>query len=245
MHLATVGLHSRTSVRKCTLQHIFLSILFCLLIFFHNASSSCLTQNSLLDHRFKLVELLITGPPGNSTGGLETRNKSFIVFDLNGVLCHTKHIPKVPTCPFRHPDERDYDGKLDTLINCKVVHARPGLWDFLRKVLNFAYVVVWSFMVMENTEPIINFLFRDLPRPCLVFGQGLCNELLNKKSLSVPKFGGRGGGQQFLKVLRSRLWRGVPPLEGVPHGWWPTPENTLLIENNPTKRVFVAHLHIK
>ena len=44
-------------------------------------------------------------------------------------------------------------------------------------------------------------------------------------------------GKQFLKVLASRLWQGIPPLEGVPHGNWPTPENTLLIDDSPTKSV--------
>ena len=50
-------------------------------------------------------------------------------------------------------------------------------------------------MVMKNTELIANFLFRDLPSPCFILGQEACDELLNKKGLSVPKFSGRGGGQ--------------------------------------------------
>ena len=159
------------------------------------------------------------------------------MFNLNGVFCHTQHIPRVPTCPFRHPNERDYDGELNTLINRKVVRARLGVRDFLREVLDLAHVIVWSSMVMENTEPIVHFLFRDLPSPCLILGQEECDELLDEKGLPVPKFGGRGGGQQFLKVLRSRLWRGIPRLQGVPHGWWPTPENTILIDDSPTKSV--------
>ena len=129
------------------------------------------------------------------------------MFDLNGVLImsHPTH-PKVPTCPFHHPDERDYDDEFDTLINLKVVCARPVLRNFLCEVLGFAHVVVWSSMIMENTEAIVHFLFRDFPSPCLVLGQEACEEHLDKKGLHVPKFGGRGGGQQFLKVLRSRLW---------------------------------------
>ena len=146
------------------------------------------------------------------------------------MLCHTKHIPKVPTRPFRHLDERDYDGELDTC-------ARPGLREFIRKVLDLAHVVAWSSMVMENTKPIINFPFCDLPSPCLVLGQEACDKLLDEKGLPVPKFGGRGRGQRFLKILGSKLWRGIPPLEGVPHGNWPTPENTILIGDNPTKSV--------
>ena len=153
------------------------------------------------------------------------------------MLCHTKHIPKVPMCHFHHPDERDYDGELDTLINRKVFPARLSLQDFFREVLNFIHVVVWSSMVMENTKPIINFIFRDLPIPCLILSQEAYDELLGGRGLLVPKFGGQGGGQQFLKVLRSRLWRDIPPMEGVLHGCWPTLENTLLIDNSPTKSI--------
>ena len=159
------------------------------------------------------------------------------MFNVNRVLCHIEHIPKVPTRPFRHPDERDYDGELDTLINRKAVRARPGLRDFLREVLDLAHVIVWSSMVMENTKPIVDFHFRNLPSPCLILSQEDCDELLDKKGLPVPKFGSCGGGQRFLKVLQSRLWRGIPRLQGVPHGWWLTPENTVLIDDSPTKSV--------
>ena len=130
----------------------------------------------------------------------------------------------------------DYGGEFDTLINRKAVRARPGLRAFLREVLDLAYVVVWSSMVLDNTEPIVRFLFRDLPSPCLVLGQEACDELFDDKGVPVPKFGG-GGGQQFLKVLKSKLWVGIPLLEGVPYGWWPTSENTLLVDDSPTKSV--------
>jgi hypothetical protein len=162
--------------------------------------------------------------------------KPFIVFDLNGVLCHTRHIPRVSTTPYRSPEEMDYDGELDTLINRKAVRARPGLRAFLREVLDLAHVVIWSSMVLDNTEPIVRFLFAGLPNPCLVLGQEACDELFDERGAPVPKFG-EGGGQQFLKVLRSRLWVGVPRLEGVPHRCWPTADNTLLVDDSPTKSV--------
>ena len=130
----------------------------------------------------------------------------------------------------------DYDGVLDSLVNRKAVRARPGLRAFLREVLDLAHVVIWSSMVLDNTEPIVRFLFAGLPSPCLVLGQEACDELFDERGAPVPKFGG-GGGQQFLKVLRSRLWVGVPRLEGVPHGWWPTADNTLLVDDSPTKSV--------
>jgi hypothetical protein len=90
-------------------------------------------------------------------------------------------------------------------------------------------------MVLENTVPIFKFLLCDLPSLCLVLGQEVCDELIDENGVPMPKFGGRGGGQHFLKVLRSMLWLEVPLLEGVPHGSWPTPENTLLIDDNTAK----------
>ena len=92
-------------------------------------------------------------------------------------------------------------------------------------------------MVLENMEPIFNFLFCDLPSLCLVLSQEAWNELLDEKGVSVSKFGGRGTWHQFLKVLRFRLWLSVPPLEGFPHGCWPTLETTLLIDDGPAKSV--------
>ena len=128
----------------------------------------------------------------------------------------------------------DYDG--ETLINHKVLRVRPGLRRFLREVQDLAHVIVRSSMVLENTEPIVAFLFRGLSPPCLILGQESCNELLDEKGRLVPKIGG-GGGQQFLKVLNSNLWVPVPTLHGVPHGWWPTPLNTLLVDDSPAKSV--------
>ena len=49
---------------------------------------------------------------------------------------------------------------IDTLINRKAVHARPGLWDFLCEVFGFAHVVMWSSMVIENTKA-----HRPIPLP--------------------------------------------------------------------------------
>src|ERR1700738_1559951 len=71
IHLVTSGLHSRTSVRKCALQLFLLTILFSPIVFFHNASSSYLMQNSLLDHTIKLVELLIAGSPRDRSQPLD------------------------------------------------------------------------------------------------------------------------------------------------------------------------------
>lgn len=50
-----------------------------------------------------------------------------MVFDLDGVLCHTKQIPKVPHTSCRSHQEMGYDVELDTLINQKAIRARPNL----------------------------------------------------------------------------------------------------------------------
>ena len=57
----------------------------------------------------------------------EHGHKPFVVFELNGVLCHTKHIPKVPMTSYRNPSNMDYDKVVNTLINWKIVWARPIL----------------------------------------------------------------------------------------------------------------------
>ena len=44
-----------------------------------------------------------------------------------------------------------------------------------------------------------------------------------------------GGGPHFLKVLKKKLWVGVHVLKKVPHSCLPTPENTLLVDDSPTK----------
>ena len=89
---------------------------------------------------------------------------------------------------------------------------------------------------MDNTKAIVDFLFRELAMPCLLLGQEHCDDLHDLGGKIVPKVGG-GRGPQFLKVLKKNLWVGVPMLEGVPHGCLPTPENTLLIDDNPTKSI--------
>ena len=98
-----------------------------------------------------------------------------------------------------------YDEELDTLINRKTVRARPGLRDFLREMLGLFHVVVWSAMVMDNTESIVDRLFRELLSPCLVLGQEASDELVDERGLPVLKFGGRGGEQHVSTKLHSHL----------------------------------------
>lgn len=52
----------------------------------------------------------------------------------------------------------------------------------------------------------------------------------------MPKFKG-GRGQQFLKVLKFNLWVVIPWLKAIPHRWWLIAENTILVEDNPTKSI--------
>lgn len=110
------------------------------------------------------------------------------------MLCHTKHISRVSTRPFRHTDERNYDMEFDTLINWKVVHIHLGLQGFFCQVFYIAYIVMGSSMVLVNTESIIKFLLYDLQSPCLIHGQEACNKLLDENYMTVPKFGRKNGG---------------------------------------------------
>ena len=143
-------------------------------------------------------------------------------------------MPPVNHGRYTRPPYVDQDG--DTLINHKIVRARPGLRRFLREVQDLAHIIVWSSMVLANTEPIVSFLFHGLAPPCLVLGQESCDDLHDERGRPIDKVGG-GGGQQFLKVLKSKLWDVVPTLRDVPSGWWPTPLNTLLVDDSPPKSV--------
>ena len=114
--------------------------------------------------------------------------KPFIVFDLNGVLCHSRQMPHVSYVRYSQPPDVDKDG--DTLINHKVVRARPGLKRFLLDVQAVAHVIVWSSMVLSNTEPIVSFLFHGLDPPYLVLGQESCDDLRDERGRPVDKVGG-------------------------------------------------------
>jgi hypothetical protein len=72
--------------------------------------------------------------------------------------------------------------------------------------------------------------------PCLLLDQEHYDELHDCNGKIVPKVP-RGGGPQFLKVLKLNLWVGVHMLEGLSHGRLPTPENTLLVDDNPAKSI--------
>ena len=80
------------------------------------------------------------------------------------------------------------------------------------------------------------FPFRELAMPYLLLGEEQCDDLHDRVGKIVPKVRG-GRGLQFLKVLKKNLWMGIPMLEGVPHSCLPTPENTLLIDDIPTKSI--------
>ena len=77
-------------------------------------------------------------------------------------------------------------------------------------------------------------LFVELAMPCLLLNQKHCDDLHDRSGKIVPKVGG-DHGPQFQNILKKNLWVGVPMLEGVPHGCLPTPENTLLTDDNPAK----------
>jgi hypothetical protein len=87
-------------------------------------------------------------------------------------------------------------------------------------------------MLINNTKAIVGFLFQELAMPCLLLSQEHCDDLHDRNG--KPKVGG-GRGPQFQNILKKNLWVGVPMLEGVPHGYLPTPEYTLITDDNPAK----------
>ena len=67
-----------------------------------------------------------------------------------------------------------------------------GLCRFLHEVHYLARAIVWSSMMLENTEPTVSFLFHVLAPLCLILGQKFCDELLDKRGASIMKVGWGG-----------------------------------------------------
>jgi hypothetical protein len=76
------------------------------------------------------------------------------------------HCPKVPTVPFRKPEDVKYDGP-PTYIKSKLVHLWPWLCRFLQTIPKIWWVVVWSSMTADNTNVVVEFIFKGIELPLL------------------------------------------------------------------------------
>lgn len=88
--------------------------------------------------------------------------------------------------------------------------------------------------MLNTARQVVDFLFQDLPPPCLVLGQESCHELHDRNGNKIMKSGG-GYCPQFLKVMHKVLWGACPSLSRCPSHIRPSPENTLLLDDSPEK----------
>jgi hypothetical protein len=70
----------------------------------------------------------------------------------------------VPTVPFCKPEDAKYDGP-PTYIKSKLVHLRPWLHRFLQTIQRKWWVVMWSSMTAENTNAVVEFIFKGIEPP--------------------------------------------------------------------------------
>ena len=161
--------------------------------------------------------------------------KRFLVLDLNGVLVQCVHCPRVPTVPFCKPEDANYNGP-PTFIKSKLVHLRPWLRTFLEIVQQRWWVVVWSSMKAENTNAVVEFIFKGLEPPCMVLAQEACRVLYTPDGKVVKK-PNNPASPQYLKVLKPIFWDQRPSLIGVPYDVRPTRENTLMVDDSAAKNM--------
>ena len=159
----------------------------------------------------------------------------FLVLDLNGVLVQCVHCPKVPTVPFCKPEDGNYDGP-PAYIKSKLVYLRPWLRRFLQVALSKWWVIVWSSMKSENTQAIVEFIFKGLQPPCLVLGQDSCRTLYTPEGRVVKK-PNNPAVNQFLKVLKPVVWDQRPTMVGCPYDVRPTRDNTLMVDDSASKNI--------
>lgn len=135
---------------------------------------------------------------------------------------------------FYLPRDNVHFGPIPTLVGPKVVWTRPGLRAFLEAVNEVCHVCVWSSMVYSTTERIVEFLFQGLQKPSLILGQESCGILYDEDGRVVMSQTSCWK-KQFFKILKSGLWDVSDRLDWNLLKLRPTPQNTLLIDDSPTK----------
>ena len=171
---------------------------------------------------------ILPNPPSPS-------KRRFLVLDLNGVLVQSVHCPKAPTVPFSKPESMDYGG-LPVYIKSKLVYLRPWLRRFLEIAQTRWWVVIWSSMKLENTQAIVEFIFKGLEPPCLILGQDSCRTLITPEGRVVKK-PGNTHVNQYLKVLKPIFWDQRPSMVGCPYDLRPSRDNTLMVDDSPSKNI--------
>ena len=151
-----------------------------------------------------------------------------IVFDLNGVLCHSALKSGVDKFKHYKLEDNVLCHRNPTIISPKAVFAQQIVGEFLRQVSEIAHrIIVWTTMFKRNAEPIVGHLFGGCLAPYDVLGQEQCTRI----EIARGKFFRWGPKVHLMKVLSEALFsnngRGSP-IDAT---------NTLLIDNSPEKSV--------
>lgn len=151
-----------------------------------------------------------------------------IVFDLNGILCHTAlKSYAVKFKPYKLEDNV-LCHRNPTIIGPKAVFARQNLGEFLRQVSAIAdKVLVWTSMLKRNAESIAEHLFRSSRGPYDVLSQDHCKTI----EYSPGKFIHLGHHVHYMKVLSETLFTNPGGDTSF------TSDNTLLIDDSPHKSI--------
>ena len=151
-----------------------------------------------------------------------------IVFDLNGVLCHTALKSYAAKYKSFNVEDHVLCHRNPTVIGPKVVFARPNLGEFLQHVGMIAKrVVVWTTMLKRNAKPIVDHLFHGCAHPYDILGQEQCTKI----EISEGKYFHQGGKVHCMKVLSEALFTNYSGDDSF------TANNTLLIDDSPSKSV--------
>lgn len=135
--------------------------------------------------------------------------------------------------PHCKPEEEIYHGP-PTYIKSKLVHLRPFLRQFLEITQKRWWVIIWSSMKAENTNAVVEFIFKGLEHPCLVLAQEACRTLLTKEGAIVRR-PNNPNSPQYLKPMKPVFWTQRPSLMKVPYTLRTTPANTLMVDDSPAK----------
>ena len=85
-------------------------------------------------------------------------------------------------------------------------------------------------MKSENTQAVVEFIFKGLQPPCLVLGHESC-KILYTPDGKVVKKPNNPYVNQYLKVLKPFVWDQRSSMVSCPYDVRPTRDNTLMVDN--------------
>jgi hypothetical protein len=154
-----------------------------------------------------------------------------VILDLIGVL---RSCIQKSTVTRRGLQQKNYytegfvhSATIPTYVGTKAIYVRPSLADFVRRVSEFADIMIWSSMMHSTTKQVVDYLFHNNVPPVAVYGQESCDTIKVEegKELKYPK----SDKSIFLKTLSAQLFLGDASRYKK--------SNTILIDDSPEKSI--------